>query len=40
MIEMGNMRDSQDASLMTSEDGQLQMAQGIAAGIIAYLQSH
>jgi N-acetylmuramoyl-L-alanine amidase len=40
MIEMGNMRDSQDASLMTSEDGQLQMAKGIAAGIIAYLQSH
>ncbi len=37
MVEMGNMRDSQDAALMKSSTGQQQMAQGIAAGILAFL---
>lgn len=37
MIEMGNMRNSSDAALMTSSAGQQQMAQGIADGVSAYL---
>ena len=37
MIEMGNMRNSADAALMSSSSGQQQMAQGLAAGVGAYL---
>jgi N-acetylmuramoyl-L-alanine amidase len=37
MIEMGNMRNSSDAALMTSSEGQQQMAQGLADGVGAYL---
>lgn len=37
MIEMGNMRNSADAALMSSAAGQQQMAQGIADGVSAYL---
>lgn len=37
MIEMGNMRNSSDAGLMSSSAGQQQMAQGIADGVVAYL---
>jgi N-acetylmuramoyl-L-alanine amidase len=37
MIEMGNMRNSSDAALMSSSGGQQQMAQGIADGVSAYL---
>lgn len=37
MIEMGNMRNSADAALMSSSAGQQQYAQGIADGVSAYL---
>ncbi|HEY5879790.1 MAG TPA: N-acetylmuramoyl-L-alanine amidase [Nakamurella sp.] len=37
MVEMGNMRNSSDAALMSSSTGQQQMAQGIADGVSAYL---
>ena len=37
MIEMGNMRNSSDAALMSSSSGQQQMAQGLADGVNAYL---
>ncbi len=37
MIEMGNMRNSSDAALMSSSNGQQQMAQGLADGVSAYL---
>ena len=37
MIEMGNMRNSADAALMSSSVGQQQYAQGIADGVSAYL---
>jgi N-acetylmuramoyl-L-alanine amidase len=37
MIEMGNMRNSSDAALMSSSSGQQQMAQGLADGVSAYL---
>jgi len=37
MIEMGNMRNSSDAALMSSSSGQQQMAQGLADGVGAYL---
>ncbi len=37
MIEMGNMRNSSDAALMSSSAGQQQMAQGLADGVSAYL---
>lgn len=37
MLELGNMRNSADAALMTSGDGQQQIAEGIANGVSAYL---
>ena len=37
MIELGNMRNSSDAALMTSSSGQQQFAQGLANGVAAYL---
>lgn len=37
MIEMGNMRNSSDAALMSSSAGQQQMAQGLADGVSGYL---
>jgi N-acetylmuramoyl-L-alanine amidase len=37
MIEMGNMRNSSDAALMSSSAGQQQMAQGLADGVSTYL---
>jgi N-acetylmuramoyl-L-alanine amidase len=36
MIESGNMRDSQDAALLSSEAGRQQIAEGIAAGLAAF----
>lgn len=40
MIEMGNMRDAEDAALMKSDAGQDRMAAGIAQGILNYLANH
>ncbi len=37
MLELGNMRDSQDSALMTSDAGQQQFAAGIAKGVLSYL---
>jgi N-acetylmuramoyl-L-alanine amidase len=37
LIECGNMRDAGDAGVMTSVTGRQRIADGIAAGIIAYL---
>lgn len=37
MLEMGNMRNSKDASYMASAEGQGTYAQGIADGVVAYL---
>ena len=37
MIELGNMRNSADAELMSSSSGQQQFAQGLADGVGAYL---
>lgn len=37
MIECGNMRNSHEASVMSSASGQAQYAAGIAAGVVAYL---
>ena len=37
MLEMGNMRNSSDAALMSSAQGQQQIAEGIANGVSAYL---
>lgn len=37
MIECGNMRNSHDAALMASVSGQQRYAQGLAAGVLAYL---
>ncbi|MBM9469655.1 N-acetylmuramoyl-L-alanine amidase [Nakamurella leprariae] len=39
MIEAGNMRNAADAGLMSSAEGQALVARGLAAGIVAYLQS-
>lgn len=39
MIEAGNMRNSGDASLMSSAGGQQQVAQGLANGVFSYLGS-
>lgn len=39
MVEMGNMRDSADSALMTSDSGQAQIAQGLANGVVQYLIS-
>ncbi len=36
MIESGNMRDSQDVALLSSEAGRQQIAEGIAAGLAAF----
>lgn len=38
LIECGNMRDAGDAAVMTSAAGRQRIADGIAAGIIAYLR--
>ena len=40
MVEMGNMRDSADSALMTSESGQQQIAAGLADGVVQFLVSH
>ncbi|RIJ70090.1 N-acetylmuramoyl-L-alanine amidase [Nakamurella silvestris] len=40
MVEMGNMRDSADSALMTSDAGQQKIANGLAAGVVQYLISH
>ncbi len=37
MIEAGNMRNAADAELMTSGQGQQQVAQGLANGVLSYL---
>ncbi len=37
MLELGNMRDSEDAAFMTSDAGQDLLAAGIAQGILDYL---
>jgi N-acetylmuramoyl-L-alanine amidase len=37
MIELGNMRNSSDAALMSSSSGQQQIAEGLADGVGAYL---
>lgn len=37
MIEAGNMRNASDAALMRSGDGQQQVAQGLASGVLSYL---
>ncbi len=39
MIEAGNMRNSADASLMTSDAGQQKIAQGLARGVVSYLSA-
>ncbi|MGS0683534.1 N-acetylmuramoyl-L-alanine amidase, partial [Nakamurella sp. GG22] len=39
MIEAGNMRNSADAALMTSDAGQQQVAQGLANGVLSYLSA-
>ena len=37
MIECGNMRNGSDAALMSSADGQQQVARGLAAGVLGFL---
>lgn len=37
LIEMGNMRNSDDAAMMTSADGQAKFAQAISSGILDFL---
>ncbi|MEV5983897.1 N-acetylmuramoyl-L-alanine amidase [Streptomyces sp. NPDC052051] len=37
-IECGNMRDSKDAALLTSEDWQQKAARGISEGIVSFLR--
>ncbi|GAA1995622.1 N-acetylmuramoyl-L-alanine amidase [Nakamurella flavida] len=37
MIEAGNMRNATDAALMSSAEGQRQVARGLADGVLAYL---
>lgn len=37
MLEAGNLRNAADASLLTSEEGQQQLAEAITAGIMAFL---
>ncbi|WP_205843955.1 N-acetylmuramoyl-L-alanine amidase [Nakamurella deserti] len=37
MLELGNMRDSEDAAFMTSDAGQDLLAAGIAQGVLDYL---
>jgi N-acetylmuramoyl-L-alanine amidase len=39
MVEAGNMRNSGDAALMSSPAGQRQVAQGLAAGVLSFLQA-
>ena len=39
MIEMGNMRNADDADLMNSEEGHQQMAAAIAQGIVGFLEA-
>ncbi len=39
MVELGNMRDSQDSDLMKSAAGRSKMAEGISAGIVAFLHA-
>jgi len=38
MLESGNMRDSQDVALLSSESGRQQIAEGIAAGLAAFFR--
>jgi len=40
MVEMGNMRDSADSALMTSDAGQQKIANGLADGVVQFLISH
>lgn len=37
MVECGNMRNATEATLMSSEEGQQEYAEGLARGILAYL---
>ena len=37
LIECGNMRNSGDAAIMASPGGRQKMAEGIAAGLAAFL---
>ena len=37
MVEAGNMRNASDAALMSSADGQQQVARGLATGVLAFL---
>ncbi|WP_046316040.1 Rv3717 family N-acetylmuramoyl-L-alanine amidase [Mycobacterium sp. UM_Kg1] len=37
LIELGNMRNAQDAALLDSADGRAQYAAAVATGIVAYL---
>ena len=38
MVELGNMRNSHDAALMSSGKGQARYANGLVAGIRRYLK--
>lgn len=38
MVELGNMRDPDEARLMTSEQGQRQYARALARGLVGYLR--
>lgn len=38
LVECGNMRNAQDAAMLSSEQGQQTIANAVARGIVAYLQ--
>ncbi len=37
LVELGNMRNAQDAALLESADGRAQYASAVTNGIVAYL---
>lgn len=37
LVELGNMRNAQDAALLESADGRAQYATAVTSGIVAYL---
>jgi N-acetylmuramoyl-L-alanine amidase len=39
-IEIGNMRDAHDASVQSSASGRQGIAEGLAAGLLAYVAHH
>lgn len=38
LVELGNMRNAEDAAVMTSADGRARYAAAVTSGIVAFLR--